>query len=92
MLAPYYRCAAEMVADSPWAFAVSEAEPESVVAERLCGPENVIAGAWDGPELGEWRGCIGTSIQNWAHRAHVWGVYVTPRRGGEVWRLHCWSG
>ena len=46
--ATYVRLRAEMVADSPWAFAVSEAEPESVVAERLCWPGNVIAGAWEG--------------------------------------------
>lgn len=83
-------CAAlrrEMLADAPWAFAASENSDPGVdvdaVAKRLADPSHATIGAFDssGKLLGV------ASIRRdphakMAHRAKVWGVYVTPAARG----------
>lgn len=83
-------CAAlrrEMLADAPWAFAASEnADPGvdvEAVAKRLADPSHASIGAFgaSGSLLGV------ASVRRdhhakMAHRAKVWGVYVTPAARG----------
>ena len=78
----------EMLADSPWAFASGPGDDlgldAAVVAGRVSQPGQAIVGAWD--ENGALAGAAGLFLQRQAkmsHRAHVWGVYVTPRARGQ---------
>lgn len=73
----------EMLADSPWAFAASPEEDRALdpafVAMQVQEPGQAIIGAFD--EDGALRAVAGIFRQRhpkMAHRAHVWGVYVTP--------------
>lgn len=84
----YSRLRREMLRDSPLAFAASESsdvgvDPEKM-AKRLAEPGNIIVGAFDGGALVGVAGMFRQHHPKMAHRAHVWGVYVTPaarRRG-----------
>jgi RimJ/RimL family protein N-acetyltransferase len=73
----------EMLADSPWAFASGPDDDEalnpSVVVTRLSQPGQAILGAFDdaGNLLGS-AGLYTTHHKKMAHRAHIWGVYITP--------------
>lgn len=77
-----------MLADSPWAFSSSPEDDQGLrvefIAERLTQPGQAIVGAFD--DAGRLVGSAGlrrhTSIKM-AHRAHVWGVYVTPAARGK---------
>jgi len=81
--AAYIALRREMLDDSPWAFSSSPQDDQGLnpafIAERLAQPGQAIVGAFDG--AGRLVGSAGlrrhTSLKM-AHRAHVWGVYVTP--------------
>ncbi len=77
----------EMLADSPWAFAASDnADPGvdiDAVKKRLCDPAHASVGAWDAN--GNLLGVASIRREHhakMAHRAKVWGVYVTPLARG----------
>ena len=85
--AAYVELRREMLLDSPWAFSSSPEDDQGLkvefIAERLAQPGQAIVGAFD--DAGRLVGSAGlrrhTSIKM-AHRAHVGGVYVTPRERG----------
>lgn len=77
----------EMLLDSPWSFSSSPEDdqglkPEFITA-RLVEPGQAIVGAFE--DDGRLVGAAGlrrhTSLKM-AHRAHIWGVYVTPAARG----------
>lgn len=78
-----------MLADSPWAFAASESDDAGLnadgVAASLARPGYAIAAAvLTGGTLAAAAGVAVPRHIKMAHRAHIWGVYVTPperRRG-----------
>lgn len=77
----------EMLADAPWAFAASEnADPGvdvDAVTKRLADPAHASIGAWDA--TGRLLGVASLRREHhakMAHRAKVWGVYVTPAARG----------
>ena len=78
----------EMLADSPWAFGASPEDDvgldAAAVASRLAEPrKQAIVGAWD--EGGALVGSVGVVRDRhlkMAHRARIWGVYVSPRARG----------
>jgi RimJ/RimL family protein N-acetyltransferase len=77
----------EMLEDSPWAFAAGPGDDQAlnaaIVVQRISEPGQAIVGAWE-PE-GALIGAAGVyrpSHTKMAHRAHLWGVYVTPRARG----------
>lgn len=81
----YVRLRREMLLDSPWAFASSpgddHASDPAIVRERLSQPGQAIIGAFDGGLIGS-AGIYRQRQGKMSHRAHVWGVYVTPTRRG----------
>lgn len=76
----------EALRDSPWAFAASEESDVGVNAElmtqRISEPGQVIVGAFDGEKLIGIAGMVRNRHGKMAHRAGVWGVYVTPSARG----------
>ncbi|MGD9790419.1 MAG: N-acetyltransferase family protein [Phycisphaerales bacterium] len=81
----------EMLADSPWAFAASAEDDRGLQAgflERIAREgTNVIMGEFARSLEGEINlvGVAGVhtlSHRKMAHRAHVWGVYVSPKARG----------
>ncbi len=81
----------EMLADSPWAFAASAEDDRGLQAgflERITRERtNVIVGEYSSQREGESTlvGVAGVhtlSHRKMAHRAHVWGVYVSPTARG----------
>lgn len=85
----------EMLRDSPWSFAASEdadigCNPEKLRA-RLQEPAQAIFGAFDAdceqaaqpgaPLIGA-GGLVGIHHAKMAHRAIIWGVYVSPKSRG----------
>jgi ribosomal protein S18 acetylase RimI-like enzyme len=76
-----------MLADSPWAFAASPEDDMgldvSVMKDRLGGPGQAVVGALEGERvLVATAGVYLDRHVKMAHRARVWGVYVTPRARG----------
>lgn len=85
----------EMLRDSPWAFAASEEADvgcdENKLRARLAEPAQLLMGAFDAdcehaaqpgaPLIGA-AGMVRNHHAKMAHRAIVWGVYVTPRARG----------
>lgn len=75
----------EMLDDSPWAFTSSPQDDQGLdpafIAQRLTQPGQAIVGAFDGAPTPRLVGAAGlrrhTQIKM-SHRAHLWGVYVTP--------------
>jgi len=76
----------EALRDSPWAFAASEDSDVGVNAElmtqRILEPGQVIVGALDADKLIGIAGMVRNRHGKMAHRANVWGVYVTPSARG----------
>ncbi len=76
----------EALRDSPWAFAASEESDVGVNAElmtqRIAEPGQVIVGAFDADRLIGMAGMVRNRHGKMAHRAAVWGVYVTPSARG----------
>lgn len=78
----------EMLADAPWAFSASVetdvgVDPDAVRA-RLRNPAHATVGAFD--QAGSLLGVAGLRREErakMAHRAGVWGVYVTPAARGQ---------
>lgn len=81
----YVRLRREMLLDSPWAFSSStdddHASDPAIVRQRLSQPGQAIIGAFDGGLIGS-AGIYRQRQGKMSHRAHVWGVYVTPTRRG----------
>lgn len=85
----------EALAGAPWAFAASPEDDvgldSAFIASRLALPETqAIVGAWD--DAGRLRGAAGVIRDRrlkMAHRARIWGVYVSPsaRRAGVGTRI-----
>lgn len=81
----------EMLADSPWAFAASPEDDRGLdaaeLAKSLAQTGFIIVGAFDSGAAGA--RLIGTAGANlprhakMAHRAHIWGVYITPSARGK---------
>lgn len=79
----------EMLLDSPWAFAASPEDdrgldPEALAAD-LASPGSGIAIVGSFDERGNLTGSAGLTRSRhvkMAHRAHIWGVYVTPSARG----------
>ena len=75
----------EMLVDSPWAFASSvedsDFEPETLAA-KLHEPGQAIVGGFDGERLVGAAGVYRDRHLKMAHRARVWGMYVTPPARG----------
>jgi RimJ/RimL family protein N-acetyltransferase len=76
----------EALRDSPWAFAASEESDVGVNAElmtqRIVEPGQAIVGAFEGERLIGIAGMVRNRHGKMAHRAAVWGVYVTPSARG----------
>lgn len=85
----------EMLRDSPWAFAASEDADvgcdEVKMRARLAEPSQCLIGAFDadcdqaaqpGAPLCAAGGMVRSHHAKTAHRAMIWGVYVTPRARG----------
>ncbi|MBX3401836.1 MAG: GNAT family N-acetyltransferase [Phycisphaeraceae bacterium] len=72
----------EMLRDSPLAFAASESTDVAIdpakVAQRLAEPGVVIVGAFGGGALVGVASLMRQPHPKMAHRAYVYGVYVTP--------------
>lgn len=78
----------EMLADAPWAFSASVETDVGVdpgaVRARLANPAHATIGAFD--QAGLLLGVAGLRREErakMAHRASVWGVYVTPAARGQ---------
>jgi ribosomal protein S18 acetylase RimI-like enzyme len=91
----------EMLEDSPWAFGATLADDKGLdvatVARRLADPENAIF-AIEGPRVDEQSedaprliaavGILRLKPAKFAHRARIWGVFVSPsHRGRGLGRL-----
>ncbi|MEZ6235037.1 MAG: GNAT family protein [Phycisphaerales bacterium] len=84
----YFALRREMLVDSPFAFASSPEDDrfrdEAVVREFVSHARQAIVGAFaDDASL---VGSVGLRADHRAkmgHRAHVWGVYVSPRARGQ---------
>lgn len=85
----------EMLADAPWAFAASPEDDQALnaadIGSRLAGGDAAgyaILGAFDdGGSLTASAGLMRNPRLKMAHRAHIWGVYVSPLwRGGGTGR------
>jgi len=76
----------EALRDSPWAFAASEDSDVGVNAElmssRIIEPGQVTVGVLDGEKLIGIAGMVRNRHGKMAHRANIWGVYVTPSARG----------
>lgn len=76
----------EALRDSPWAFAASEESDVGVnpdlMAQRIAEPGQAIVGAFEGDKLIGIAGMVRNRHGKMAHRASVWGVYVTPSARG----------
>jgi RimJ/RimL family protein N-acetyltransferase len=83
----------EMLRDSPWAFAASPGDDFALdpvaVAARLADPGYAIVGAFEGGDArGETARLVGSAGLShnrhikMAHRAHIWGVYISPPSRG----------
>ncbi len=76
----------EALRDSPWAFAASEDSDVGVNAElmtqRIAEPGQAIVGAFDADRLIGMAGMVRNRHGKMAHRANIWGVYVTPSARG----------
>lgn len=86
-LPSYVALRREMLADAPWAFAADESndrglDPEGL-ARSLAGPGFALIGAVDdhAAVVGA-AGLIRNQHAKMAHRALIWGVYVTPPSRG----------
>lgn len=80
--AAYRELRAEMLEDSPWAFSSSPEDdrvrdPASAAA-YLGAPDRAIVGGFKGERLVGSAGVMRDEHRKLAHRAWVWGVYVTP--------------
>ncbi|MFM9995753.1 MAG: N-acetyltransferase family protein [Phycisphaerales bacterium] len=86
--AAYVALRREMLDDAPWAFAASPGDDAALdapgVAARLGDPGGryAIIGGWVEGRLGGAAGIIRSDHVKMAHRAHIWGVYVTPAARG----------
>src|SRR5262245_40785309 len=77
----------EALADSPWAFHSTATDDLGVdaprLAARLAEPRNAIIGAFDeAGRLVASCGVVAKAQLKLAHRALLWGVYVTPAARG----------
>lgn len=76
----------EMLRDSPLAFAASESTDVGVdavkMAQRLSDPASRILGAFAAGALVGAAGVMRQPHPKMAHRAYIWGVYVTPEFRG----------
>jgi RimJ/RimL family protein N-acetyltransferase len=76
----------EALRDSPWAFAASEDSDVGVnpdlMAQRLAEPGQAIAGAFIDGRLVGIAGMVRNRHGKMAHRAAIWGVYVTRSARG----------
>jgi RimJ/RimL family protein N-acetyltransferase len=84
--AAYVLLRREMLDDSPWAFAASAADDLGLdaahIGTQLGTPTFALIGAFDAGQL---IGATGLHLPRhvkMAHRAHIWGVYVTPSQRG----------
>lgn len=87
-LGAYVALRREMLADAPWAFSASVEDDvgvdQQLLAARLAQPGQAIVGAFDEHQ----RHLVGAAGLHrdrhvkLSHRAHIWGVYVTPAARG----------
>lgn len=77
----------EMLRDSPWAFAASESSDAGLdaagVARNLETESYAIIGGFEGERLVGAAGLRRAHHPKLAHRADIWGVYVTPSARGK---------
>src|ERR1043165_10249961 len=83
----YVELRREMLNDSPWAFSSSVGDDvgldAGLVAASLADGRQAIVGAFDdGGRLVGAAGLFKQKHAKMAHRARVWGVYVSPRARG----------
>lgn len=85
-VASYVALRREMLRDSPWAFAASEASDAGLdaagVAKNLETQSYAIVGGFEGERLLGAAGLRRGHHPKLAHRADIWGVYVTPAARG----------
>lgn len=89
-VASYVALRREMLRAEPWAFAASEDADvgcdEAKMRERLAEPGQALIGAFEAQGAGEAligaAGVLRNRHAKMAHRATIWGVYVTPRARG----------
>lgn len=89
-LSSYVELRREMLRAEPWAFAASEDADvgcdEAKMRERLAEPGQALIGAFEGQGAGDAligaAGVLRNRHAKMAHRATIWGVYVTPRARG----------
>ena len=76
----------EALRDSPWAFAASEESDVGLdpafMGARLAEAGQAVVGAFEGERLVGVAGLVRNKHGKMAHRANVWGVYVTPAARG----------
>ncbi len=79
----------EMLADSPWAFSSSVDDDRALqpgfVTSLSHESGHVIAGGFERENLVASAGVRRNTSRKMAHRAHLWGVYVTPGARGRGW-------
>jgi RimJ/RimL family protein N-acetyltransferase len=85
--AAYVALRREMLADSPWAFSSSPEDDvgldPSFIAARLAEPGQAIIGGWDDQDrLVAAAGLMFNRHLKLAHRARIWGVYVSSSSRG----------
>lgn len=74
----YRELRAESLLDTPLAFSASPGD--DVMQQRLIEPTSgwILFGAFDGERLVGAAGFLRESRRKAAHKAHLWGMYVTP--------------
>mgnify|MGYP000482025717 CR=1 FL=1 len=82
----------EMLGDSPWAFSASPHDDTvlnpALLTTRLAEPGQAIVGAYGHDPMSGALHLVGAAglrrnhSSKMAHRAHIWGVYVTPSARG----------
>jgi GNAT superfamily N-acetyltransferase len=76
---------AESLVNAPLAFAASPGEDAAIEALRQQvgrGPQWIVFGAFDGEQLVGAVGVMREGRSKGAHKAHLWGMYVTPSHRG----------
>jgi RimJ/RimL family protein N-acetyltransferase len=86
----------EMLADAPWAFTSSVDDDRALqpgfVPSLSLDSGHVIAGGFQDSRLVASAGIRRNTSKKMAHRAHVWGVYVTPSARGAGWGARVMRG
>ncbi|HEY0143439.1 MAG TPA: GNAT family N-acetyltransferase [Thermoanaerobaculia bacterium] len=83
----YRRLRAESLREAPLAFAASPdddaaTQPDALRQSLANAPGWMLFGAFDGQQLVGAAGLLRETRQKAKHRAHLWGMYVTPSARG----------